>query len=574
MRLSLTAHSIKSSPEGRCSASMDIRSLYSAAAVQLRLDGHSAAAAAVAEATLVPPRTLAPGGETHSANWGGQESLLDVARKLRALGGGSRTGASAGFLVGLGSGSSTPLAEHLQLPDHLNQIPGRPGAVSSDWGFSAPPDDRDYAFSTSAASIIRQHGGGDTPSYRQPAGVAIHKKAVRCVAFSMDGTFAASGSSDMSVKVMETGKLVELCRQEVVHSSSDSPFKKAYYDHSDMVEDLAFHPAAPVLASCSHDATIRFYDFSESQHRRSFRQISDSEPVRSIAWHPAGQHLYAAVESPALRIYDVNTRKCWLVGGGNRGVGSQHEGHAGAITKVHVSWSGVMFATASKDGSAKIWDATTNRCLVTIPQCHGGSELTSVQFTRSDRYLLTSGRDGFVRVWDVSTGRTVVELRAGGKARSQTPACWSFSEEHIFASDGSTDAVQVWDSRTGQLVCHLGGHVHDIRSLAASPAADMLLTGGADSRLRLWTTEQPSQVYQWPTPTLLESAEPPTTHSAPVEAQESAAAISSEPTLEGAAETPNVDGAEKTPDVDGDEIMDVAPGDGKKEEAPVADPRL
>lgn len=50
------------------------------------------------------------------------------------------------------------------------------------------------------------------------------------------------------------------------------------------------------------------------------------------------------------------------------------------------------FATASKDGSIKLWDAVSNRCVNTFQKAHDGAEVCSVAFTKNGKVsqILTS----------------------------------------------------------------------------------------------------------------------------------------------------------------------------------------
>lgn len=50
-------------------------------------------------------------------------------------------------------------------------------------------------------------------------------------------------------------------------------------------------------------------------------------------------------------------------------------------------WSndGKVYATASKDGSIKLWDGISNRCINTFQKAHDGSEVCSVAFTKNGK---------------------------------------------------------------------------------------------------------------------------------------------------------------------------------------------
>jgi cleavage stimulation factor subunit 1 len=57
-------------------------------------------------------------------------------------------------------------------------------------------------------------------------------------------------------------------------------------------------------------------------------------------------------------------------------------------------WSndGKHFVSGSVDGSIKIWDAVSNRCIATFLQAHDGDEVCSVTFSRNGKYVLSSGK--------------------------------------------------------------------------------------------------------------------------------------------------------------------------------------
>jgi WD40 repeat protein len=69
---------------------------------------------------------------------------------------------------------------------------------------------------------------------------------------------------------------------------------------------------------------------------------------------------------------------------------------------------GDLVASASGDGTARIWDLSTREELLTV-RGHTGS-VQSVAFSPDGRLLATAGDDGTARLWDVQTGSELLVL--------------------------------------------------------------------------------------------------------------------------------------------------------------------
>lgn len=70
-------------------------------------------------------------------------------------------------------------------------------------------------------------------------------------------------------------------------------------------------------------------------------------------------------------------------------------GHEGTVSAVAFGPGGTL-ATASADGTARIWDAATGRAVRTIRP--GSGALTALAFSPDGRLLATAGRDRKVNV--------------------------------------------------------------------------------------------------------------------------------------------------------------------------------
>ena len=91
--------------------------------------------------------------------------------------------------------------------------------------------------------------------------------------------------------------------------------------------------------------------------------------------------------TPVIRMYDVNTTQCFV-----SSVTSHH--HTGDITSLRWSNTGKHFVSGSTDGSIKIWDGVSNRCVATFLQAHDRAPVCSVAFSRNGKYVLSSGKVG------------------------------------------------------------------------------------------------------------------------------------------------------------------------------------
>src|SRR5262249_23707047 len=123
-------------------------------------------------------------------------------------------------------------------------------------------------------------------------------------------------------------------------------------------------------------------------------------------------------------------------------------GRTGPIMGLAVSPDGTRLATASDEGSIKIWDAATRKEVRTIPISITSSNMLRLPGFRPDgKRLVAPTGDHLARVWDVSSGQEVLTLR--GHADEVTAAAFSPDGTRI-ATTSWDKTAKLWDAATGK----------------------------------------------------------------------------------------------------------------------------
>lgn len=76
------------------------------------------------------------------------------------------------------------------------------------------------------------------------------------------------------------------------------------------------------------------------------------------------------------------------------------QGHTGWINNVALLRNGRQCVTVSGDGTARVWDTYTGKCLQ-ILEGHS-ADVTCVVLTSRGRFAVTGSVDGTAQVWDLS----------------------------------------------------------------------------------------------------------------------------------------------------------------------------
>jgi eukaryotic-like serine/threonine-protein kinase len=332
------------------------------------------------------------------------------------------------------------------------------------------------------------------------------------VAFSRDGRRLASGDWGGNVKLWngEAGS-------EPLRSFPDSRYP---------VAAVSFSPDAGRLAAASFDRYVDVWNTTTGE--RVHQLPHKGRLVMAVAFSPdpAGRLIASTGEDKTVHIWHAETGREVL---GLRG----HTRVAGCLA---FSPDGLRLASASTDGTIRVWDATPlegheGQELFTLPEQSG--EVWSLALSPNGQKIASGGHRNPAKVWDVGTRQATPAFPgirdvvfcvawhpdgqriayAGGNGDQFSVKVWNIQSEReesplpvgleyptvAFSTDPSpllrgrylvtgrsNGKVQLWDARDGRGLGEIGTHIGPVRVVAFSPDGRFLASASADGVLKLW----------------------------------------------------------------------------------------
>ncbi|MCL1474768.1 AAA-like domain-containing protein [Argonema antarcticum] len=357
------------------------------------------------------------------------------------------------------------------------------------------------AFSPDSRSIVAGSLDGSVKLWRIDGTlvktIQAHKTSVWGVAFSSDGKLIASASGDRTVKLWRL----------------DGTLWKTLTGHKKVVLNVAFSPDSQILASASGDNTVKLWSVDGrllktlQGHQNSVWDVafcSQANLLVSVSsdrtaklWQLDGTLVTTLQSNDVISSVDCQDRYITTSGKDNQLKIWKIDGtfiknlkqHPVTIRDVAMSDDALMTASASDDGTVKLWQRNSNKYLLKPLYGHQNA-IWEIATSPDGKSIATVSEDDTLKLWraDGTLWQTVRQPQSSFRSVGFSP------DSRIIVTGSDKGNVQFWDLGDREkspirLLQTFTGHQTSITAIAIAPDGKTIASAGDDKTIKIWNVD-------------------------------------------------------------------------------------
>ena len=212
--------------------------------------------------------------------------------------------------------------------------------------------------------------------------------------------------------------------------------------------------------------------FNVESGELSFELVGHQQSITWGEWGPGGAVIVTASRDGTARLWDA-TRGAAL------GQPFQHED---PVTCATFSPDGGRLATTTSGGVAALWSCETGRRIELVG--HGQRPVVHASFSPDGTRLATASNDLSTRIWDVATGEPTHVLRS---LYLPLESIWTPDGKRLITRS-KAPRVHQWCLSNLPFVYPLRGHRQEVLHVEFDAQGERALSASADGSVRIWHT--------------------------------------------------------------------------------------
>jgi WD40 repeat protein len=287
--------------------------------------------------------------------------------------------------------------------------------------------------------------------YKETAVLTGHTDRIFTLAITPDGLYAASGSSDNTIKIWNL-------RSEQLEATLQG--------HTLPLICLRTVPNSTILISSSHDRTIRIWDMATHTNLGVLRGHEDS--VSALAVSRDGSMIVSGGYDGMIRIWNLRDRSI--------------------INSIRLR-DCFLCLEISVDSKYIFAGFNSKTCLMfkldTLQVCGrfiGSRGYSCISAMNNGKYIVTVG-DSAVRIWNIEDQSELAQLI--GHTSWIESICISSDDRYIISASNDR-TIKVWSLQDRALLATLTGHTERVCDVKISRDGKCLVSCSEDRSVRIW----------------------------------------------------------------------------------------
>lgn len=227
------------------------------------------------------------------------------------------------------------------------------------------------------------------------------------------------------------------------------------FEHGAPIFNSTFNAKGDLVLTTADDNLARVWRIPSSTYLK--RTIPQNSRAISVQMSPSGSLLLTLGSNREVQLWDFAA--------GQR-IGKPL-GHASWVTCFLISPDESQIATCTEAGRVQIWEASSGAPLRELVG-HEGGRVVTAQYSQDGSRLLTASRDGTARVWNTATG----EQDGAILPHPEEPSTALFLDSDREVAIVSRGRAHFWNARTKQSTGHLLFQDDNSRIFDASVSPD------------------------------------------------------------------------------------------------------